>query len=91
MVGVRTAWEALGDPKTCVKPSEEGNIQFRRSLYVVADIAAGEPFTPANVRSIRPGFGLAPKELPRVLGKRAVCDVKRGTPLKAEMVEGDCR
>ena len=54
---------------------------FRRSLYIVADIKAGEPLTERNVRSIRPGFGLAPKHLPEILGAHAGRPLKRGTPL----------
>lgn len=77
----RTAWEALGEIGFDRKPSEEGNVRFRRSLYVVKDIQAGEMFTSRNVRSIRPGFGLPPKLLPSVLGKSAEMDLKRGTPL----------
>ncbi len=81
VAGARTAWEALGTPVAGLKPSEAQNLQFRRSLYVVADIKAGEPFTLANVRAIRPGYGLPPKYLPQVLGQRAAVDLVRGTPL----------
>ena len=63
-----------------------GNVQFRRSLYVVADVRAGEPLTAANVRSIRPGLGLAPKHLPEILGRRAARDLKRGEALSWEML-----
>lgn len=86
--GVRTAWEARGKAGYARQASERGNVIFRRSLYVVWDVAAGEPFTADNVRSIRPGFGLAPKHLPQVLGRCAVRDVKRGEPLEAAMVDG---
>ena len=77
----RTAWEALGTPAFRRKPSEEANLIFRRSLYVVKDVAAGERFTSENVRSIRPGYGLAPKNLPHVLGCCATRAVQRGTAL----------
>lgn len=77
----RTAWEALGQSNFQRSPSEIENRRFRRSLYVVENIAAGEPFTQQNVRSIRPGFGLAPKHLAALLGTRAARDVPRGTPL----------
>ncbi|MCR6631139.1 MAG: pseudaminic acid synthase [Magnetospirillum sp.] len=86
--GTRIAWEAIGSPEAKLKPSEEASLSCRRSLYVVADIKAGETITEANVRSIRPGYGMAPKELPRVLGKRAKGDLARGTPLDWSMVEG---
>ncbi len=81
VLGCRAAWEARGTVNYDVTPSEAGNRTLRRSLYVVADVAAGEPFTAANVRSIRPGFGLPPAALPRVIGKTAARDLCRGTPL----------
>src|SRR5262245_15540581 len=55
--------------------------QFRRSLYAIADIKRGEAFTEQNIRSIRPGYGLPPKELPNLLGKTAKRDFRRGDPL----------
>ena len=85
---VRTAWAARGRIDYGRKASERGNAQFRRSLYAVADIAAGEAFTADNVRSIRPGFGLPPKHLPALLGRRAARAIARGTPLSGELVEG---
>lgn len=78
---MRTAWEARGRIDYGRKPSEEGNAQFRRSLYVVADIAEGERLTDLNVRSIRPGHGLAPRHMPDVMGRRARRAIPRGTPL----------
>jgi N-acetylneuraminate synthase len=79
--GVRSAWRALGRVEYAVSPSERANLMFRRSLYIVADVAAGEAFTAANLRSIRPGHGLPPKHLPEVLGRHAARALKRGTPL----------
>ncbi|CAA7623193.1 pseudaminic acid synthase [Magnetospirillum sp. SS-4] len=84
--GARTAWAALGRVSYDLKPSERGNLQFRRSLYVVADMAAGEIFTEANLRSIRPGHGLAPRHLPEVAGRPATRALARGTPLSWDMV-----
>ncbi len=84
--GCRTAWEALGGVNYARTASEDANVRFRRSLYVVADIAAGEEFTSRNVRSIRPGFGLAPKHLPQILGRRAAAALRRGTPLSFDAV-----
>ncbi|MBI1778537.1 MAG: pseudaminic acid synthase [Proteobacteria bacterium] len=85
---VRAASAAIGRASYELKPSERENTVFRRSLYVVADMRQGEAFTPANVRSIRPGFGLAPKHLPAVIGRRAARSLARGTPLDPSMVEG---
>lgn len=78
----RTAWEALGQGEFQRSPSEMQNIKFRRSLYVVEDIQAGQSFTSKNVRSIRPGFGMPPKYLFDVLGQKALVDLNRGTPLQ---------
>ena len=82
----KDAWAALGKAGFERAGVEVGNIKFRRSLYVTADVKAGEALTPANVRSIRPGLGLPPKVLPEVLGKRAARDLKRGEPLAWDMV-----
>lgn len=84
--GARTAWAALGRIDYGRKPSEEPNARFRRSLYVVRDMAAGEAFTKENVRSIRPGFGLPPGQLPEVLGRRAAGAIARGTALRPEHI-----
>jgi pseudaminic acid synthase len=82
----KDAWRALGTASFNRGGVERANAQFRRSLYVVADVAAGELLTKANTRSIRPGLGMAPKYLPDVLGRRAARDLKRGEPLSWEMV-----
>lgn len=78
----KIAWESLGTSEMRRKPSEEGNLRFRRSIYAVRDIAAGEVFTSENVRSIRPGFGLPPRRLPEILGCRAAISMKRGDALE---------
>jgi len=75
---VRQIWQAMQPSEA---KSEESSRQLRRSLYVVADMKAGELFTEQNVRSIRPSYGLPPKNLPNVLGQRAIKDIKRGTAL----------
>jgi pseudaminic acid synthase len=77
----RTAWKALGRITYDILPSETSICTLRRSLYVVADIAEGEAFSPLNLRSIRPGNGLPPKYLPEVLGHPARRALRRGTPL----------
>lgn len=78
---IRAAEKATGTANYEATPQEAGGRNYRRSLFVVADIKAGEPFTNMNVRSIRPGHGLLPKHLPEVLGRRAACDIAKGTPL----------
>ena len=75
---IRQAEAALG--KVTYKVSENDRNR-RRSLFAVKDIKAGESFTDENVRSIRPGYGLHPKHLKEILGKKAKTDIKRGTPL----------
>lgn len=84
----RNAWDALGVVRADDVEHRRFNAEFRRSLYVVADVRRGDPLTMANVRSIRPGYGLAPKYLARVLAGRAARDLRRGTPLAWDMVEG---
>jgi len=83
---VRTAERALGNIHYGAAPDEEKSRAFRRSLFAVADVKAGEVFTPDNVRSIRPGHGLPPKHLKEVLGLRASRDIERGTPLSWDLV-----
>lgn len=65
---------------------EKTSIQFRRSLYVIKDINKGEKFTSQNVKAIRPGFGLAPKYIDKILGKTLRKKVKRGTPITWEII-----
>jgi len=79
--GCRLAEAALGGVVHNPVPSARGNRGLRRSLYAVADIAAGALFTAENVRSIRPGAGLPPKHLPEILGRRARRAITCGTPL----------
>ena len=79
--GVRTVWDALGRVDYGRKSSEQGNVQFRRSLYFVKDLAAGDTITPDTVRSVRPGFGLPPKYLDEVLGSKVARAVKANTPV----------
>lgn len=83
----KIAWRALGKVNYERKESEKGNAIFRRSLYVVKDIAEGEVFTHENVKSIRPGFGLAPKYYNSILGKKASQEITKGTALKIEFLE----
>lgn len=82
--GAKTAWEALGQVDYGRKSSEIGNVQFRRSLYFVKDIKAGEVITDEHVRSVRPGNGLPPKVLNDVLGRTAARDISYATPVSYE-------
>jgi N-acetylneuraminate synthase len=84
--GSHNAWLALGHISYEQQASEKGNLALRRSLYAVTDIAAGSTFSEANIRSIRPGYGLPPKYLPDILGKRAARAIARGTPLSFDLI-----
>lgn len=84
---VRAAEQSLGRPSYEVSEKESASRIFRRSLFVVRDMGAGEPFTAENVRSIRPAHGLAPKHLRDVLGRAAASDIERGTPLAWSLVK----
>ncbi len=83
---IRTTEKALGRVHYEATPSESASRVFRRSLFVVTDMKAGEVFTEQNVRSIRPGHGMAPKCLNKVLGHRAAQDIARGTPLSWPLI-----
>jgi pseudaminic acid synthase len=82
----RDAWSALGSVHYEEVEAEKSGRDLRRSLYVVANVKAGEPLTPENVRSIRPGHGMAPKHLHDVLGRKAARDLKRGEPLAWDQI-----
>lgn len=77
----KTAWQAQGDVDYGRKSSEHGHVKFRRSLYFVKDMSAGEVITEDAVRSIRPGFGLAPRYLASVIGKKLKRDADKNTPV----------
>lgn len=79
------AWEALGSVSYGPTEAEKKSIQFRRSLYVVQDLKAGDVLTQENVRAIRPGLGLPTKYLEQTLGKAVKSDIRRGTPLSWEL------
>ena len=80
----KTAWAALGQVDYGRKASEKGNAQFRRSLYFVKDMQAGDIITEDSVRSVRPGFGLAPKYLEELIGKTVLLDVQKNTAVQIE-------
>ena len=87
-MGSKTAWKALGKVDYGRKSSEQGNVKFRRSLYFVKDIKAGEIITGNHVKSIRPGYGLSPKYQNLVIGKAVNQDLERGEALKWKHIEG---
>lgn len=84
---VRAAEAAVGSPSYELTDKEKSSKVFRRSLFVVENMKAGECFTTSNTRVIRPGFGLAPKHLSSILGKAATRDIERGTPLSWEQID----
>jgi sialic acid synthase SpsE len=83
---VRTVEAAKGRAHYGLTPGQQASRVFRRSLFVVEDVKVGERFTDRNVRSIRPSGGLAPKYFEKVLSKRALRDIKRGTPLSWALI-----
>ncbi|MCL2875148.1 MAG: pseudaminic acid synthase [Betaproteobacteria bacterium] len=85
--GARTAWEALGGVDYGLKSSEQGNIKFRRSLYFVKDMKAGDIVTADCIRSVRPGYGLAPKEIVRIIGKKLKCNAEKYSPILISYLE----
>jgi N-acetylneuraminate synthase len=86
VAAVREAEKAMGAVSYAVTQRETASRIFRRSLFVVQDVAPGDLLTEENVRSIRPGFGLPPKFLPEILGRRAKVKIPRGTPLSWDLV-----
>ena len=84
-MGAKTAWQSLGKVDYGMKSSEQGSVKFRRSIYAIKDIKKGEQLTKENVKSIRPGFGLAPKYFEKILGMRVIKDVKKGTALDLKL------
>jgi len=77
----KTAWAALGKVDYGCKSSEQGNVKFRRSLYFVKDLKAGDVITADAVRSVRPGFGLSPKYLESIVGLRVLKSVEMNSPV----------
>lgn len=83
----QAAWRGLGEADYTRTAEERQNMRFRRSLYAIADIKAGEILSEANIRSIRPAFGLQPKEFPKILGHKARAPIARGTPLSWDLID----
>lgn len=82
----KTAWSALGKVDYGRKSSEQGNVKFRRSLYFVKDMKAGDVITADCVRSVRPGFGIAPKYFDSILGSKLNGDVLTNTPVGKHLI-----
>jgi N-acetylneuraminate synthase len=80
------AWQALGTTHIGPTAAEKESLRFRRSLYVVADVKAGDPVTEQNVRSIRPTGGLEPDMIGTVLGRTFTTDAEKGTPLTWDLI-----
>lgn len=85
--GAKTAWAAMGKVDYARKSSEQGNAQFRRSLYFVESLSAGATITQASIKSVRPGYGLPPKFLDRVIGKTVNKHVEYGTPVAWKLLD----
>ncbi|MFZ3263886.1 MAG: pseudaminic acid synthase [Terriglobales bacterium] len=83
---VHTVEKALGLPQFAASQREASSLKFRRSLFVVEDVKQGDVFTKQNVRSIRPADGLLPRHIDEVLGRRAACNIERGTPLSWNLI-----
>ena len=86
VIETERAWQSMGKVQHGPTEKEKASLVFRRSLYVVADIKAGEKLTSVNVRAIRPGNGIAPKFYDEVIGKIAKRDISRGTPLSHDLI-----
>jgi N-acetylneuraminate synthase len=87
VVETERAWQALGRVHYGPTTAEQKSLVYRRSLYVVRDMAAGEAFSADNLRAIRPGLGLPPKHFDSLMGRRARHSLKRGTALDWPMVD----
>jgi pseudaminic acid synthase len=85
--GVKTAFAALGTGAPARADVEKGNLVFRRSVYVVRDVSAGETLTTDNLRIIRPGYGLLPRDFEKVIGRKARRPLARGTALTWDAVD----
>jgi len=86
VIETERAWQSMGKVQHGPTEKEKASLVFRRSLYVVADVKAGEKLTSVNVRAIRPGNGIAPKFYDEVIGKTAKRDISRGTPLSHDLI-----
>lgn len=86
MADIRTVEKALGRVCYDLTEKEKGSFVFKRSLFVVEDIKAGDEFTTKSIRSIRPGYGLHPRYLKDILGRKAARDISKGTPMRWDLI-----
>lgn len=84
---IREVEKAIGKVEYGPSEQEQGNLAFRKSIFVVEDMVAGEEFTKENVRVIRPGYGAHPRYYEEIIGKHANVEIQRGTPLKLKMIK----
>ena len=85
-IGAKIAWNSLGKVDYGRKASEQGSVKFRRSLYFVRNVSKGSILTSDDVKTIRPGFGLRPKYIDQIIGKKARKDISAGTSVQWELV-----
>ena len=85
-ISLNEAWQSIGKPNYKILPSEKKNLIFRRSIYSIKDIKKNEIITKNHIRVIRPGYGLAPKNLSLIIGKKAKKNIKKGTAFKFNLI-----
>jgi len=86
VIETERAWQSLGHIQYGPTEAEKPSMKFRRSLYIAEDMKAGDVLTPKNLRSVRPGMGLPPKYYERLLGRKVLRDLKKGTPASWKIV-----
>lgn len=86
VIETERAWQSLGQVQYGPTEAEKPSMKFRRSLYIAVDMKAGDVLTPKNLRSVRPGMGLAPKYYERLLGRRVNRDLKKGNPVTWDII-----
>ena len=86
-VGLNTSWTSMGNVNYGIKSSEQSNVKFRRSLYFVKDIKKNEVITLDHIRSIRPGYGIAPKFLNKIIGMKAFQSSFIGDPVSSDYIK----
>jgi pseudaminic acid synthase len=84
--GAKTAWQSMGQVDYGRKSSEKDNVKFRRSLYFVKDMLKGETITPECIRSVRPGFGLPPKKINEIIGKKTKMKIYKNTSVSLDKI-----